>query len=425
MTFRGIGALRFHFAALVLLLVATAGSIASAETPLTASRRFSQDGLAHVRDYLTNEVATGKIPGAVLLIQQHGRQVLFETFGVKDVETRRPMTKDAIFRLYSMSKPVTSVAAMMLVDDGKMSLDDPLSKFIPAFADTKVAVEKRDANGKVELATEPLARPIKILDLLRQTSGITYGFYGDSAVRKLYGAARLYAGDVDNAQLAERIAKLPLAEQPGTLWDYGHSTDILGRVIEVISGKSLYEFDKERLLDPLGMPDTAFKVDDSKRSRIAEPLPGDIALSTIKGLGDPVRRRRWQSGGGGMVGTAADYARFAQMLLNGGTLDGRRYLKPETVNLMTSDLVPPQSGIARDYYYFPSGDSGFGLGFAVRVVQDPLLPTGEYRWDGAGGTFFFVDPKDDLFAVCMMQSLSQRQRIQIELKKLIYQALEK
>jgi CubicO group peptidase (beta-lactamase class C family) len=418
-------ALRFRFAALVLLLVAIAGSTASAETPLAASQGFSAAGLAHVRDYLKNEVVTGKIPGAVLLIQRHGRPVLFESFGVEDVETKRPMTDDAIFRLYSMSKPVTSVAAMMLVDDGKLSLDDRLSKFIPAFARTRVAVKKQEEGGDTVLVTEPLARPIKILDLLRQTSGITYGFYGEGPVRRLYARSGLFDGDFDNAQLAERLAKLPLAEQPGTLWDYGHSTDILGRVIEVVSGKSLYEFEKERLLDPLGMTDTAFTIDDSRRARIAEPLNGDVPLSTIKGLGDPVKRRRWQSGGGGMVGTTTDYARFAQMLLNGGTLDGKRYLKPGTVKLMTSDLVPLESGIARDAYYFPSGNSGFGLGFAVRVVEDPLLPTGEYRWDGAGGTFFFVDPKDDLLAVCMLASPSQRQRIQIELKKLIYQALER
>ena len=422
----GAGSFAARFAtALAFLVFLTGLSPGRAELPTTAASGFSADGLARVRDYMRNEVATGKIPGAVLLIQQHSKQVMLESFGVKDVETGRPMTNDAIFRLYSMSKPITSVAAMMLVDDGKISLDDPLSKFIPAFAETRVAVEKRDEKGEVVLASEPAARPIRILDLLRQTSGITYGFYGDSPVRKLYAAAQLYDGDVDNAQLADRIAKLPLAEQPGTLWDYGHSTDVLGRVIEVVSGKSLYGFDKERLLDPIGMPDTAFKVDDSRRARVAEPLPGDITLSTIKGLGDPVLRRRWQSGGGGMVGTAADYARFAQMLLNGGELDGRRYLKSETVKLMTSDLVPPESGIARDHYYFPSGDSGFGLGFAIRVVQDPLLPTGEYRWDGAGGTFFFVDPKDDLFAVCMLASPTQRQRIQIELKRLIYQALQK
>jgi CubicO group peptidase (beta-lactamase class C family) len=410
---------------LALFVVATSRSLARAEVPTSVATTFSTAGLDHVRDYVRNEVATGKIPGAVLLIQQHGHLVLRESVGVLDTDSHRPMMDDAIFRFYSMTKPITSVAVMMLVEDGILSLDDPLSKFIPAFAETKVAVQTQHANGEVTLSTEPLSRPITILDLLRQTSGITYGYYGDDPVRKLYAASNLFAGDLDNAQLAERIAKLPLAEQPGTLWDYGHSTDILGRVIEVVSGKTLYEFEKERLLDPLGMTDTVFTVDASKRDRIAEALPGDATLGSLRGLGDPLKRGRWQSGGGGMLGTAADYARFAQMLLNGGTLDGRQYLKRETINLMTSDHVPPETRIARDYYYFPSGDSGFGLGFAVRVVANPPLPTGEYRWDGAGGTFFFVDPKDDLFAVCMMQTASQRQRIQVELKTLIYQALEK
>jgi CubicO group peptidase (beta-lactamase class C family) len=427
MRFRGSGgALRFWFAAaLALLLSVLASGAVFAEAPLAVSNGFSREGLTRVSDYLRNEVATGKIPGAVLLIQQHGQPVLLEDFGVLDIESKRPMTSEAIFRLYSMSKPVTSVAAMMLVDDGKLSLDDPLSKYIPGFAETKVAVEKRDANGEITLAAEPLVRAITILDLMRHTSGITYGFYGDSPVRKLYAASGLFDGDFDNAQLAERLAKLPLAEQPRTLWDYGHSTDILGRVIEVVSGKSLYQFEKERLLDPLHMVDTAFQVDDAKRARVAEPLPGDNTLSSVRGLGDPVKRRRWESGGGGMLGTIADYARFAQMLLNGGTLDGRVYLKPETVKLMTSDLVPPETRIARDHFYFPSGDSGYGLGFAVRVIANPPLPTGEYRWDGAGGTFFFIDPRDDMFAICMMQSASQRGRIQDELKRLIYQALEK
>jgi CubicO group peptidase (beta-lactamase class C family) len=425
---RGIsGVRRLQFTAeLAFLLAAFASGGARAESPSPVSPGFSQQGLAHVRDYLRHEIATGKIPGAVLLIEQHGKPVLLENFGVLDIESHRPMTNDAIFRFYSMSKPVTSVAVMMLVEDGKLSLDDPLSKFIPAFAETRVAVQKHDTQGQIALATEPLARPITILDLLRHTSGITYGYYGDDPVRKLYAASNLFNGDVDNAQLVERLVKLPLAEQPGTLWDYGHSTDVLGRVIEVVSGKSLYEFEKERLLDPLGMTDTAFTVDESRRDRIAEPLPGDGPLSSLRGgLGDPVKRRRWQSGGGGMLGTIADYARFAQMLLNGGTLDGRQYLKPETIKLMTSDHVAPDTKIARDYYYFPSGDSGFGLGFAIRVVANPPLPTGEYRWDGAGGTFFFVDPRDDLFAICMMQTASQRQRIQVELKTLIYQALEK
>ena len=409
--------------ALSFFAIGERGSRAEGPTPVTSG--FSAEGLAHISDYMRNEVATGKIPGAVLLIQQHGQPVVLENFGVLDVDSRRSMKSDAIFRLYSMSKPVTSVAAMMLVDDGKMSLDDPLSKFIPAFAGTRVAVEKRDESGNVVLATEPLVHPIRILDLLRHTSGITYGFYGDSPIRKLYANSNLFDGDFDNAQLAERLAKLPLAEQPGTLWDYGHSTDVLGRVIEVVSGKSLFEFERERLLKPLGMRDTGFSVDDSKRGRVVEPLPGDRFHGSIAGLGDPILRRRWQSGGAGMVGSLFDYARFAQMLLNGGTFDGRRYLKAKTVKLMTSDHVPPETKIARDHFYFPSGDSGFGLGFAVRTVATPPLPTGEYRWDGVGGTFFFIDPDDDLFAICMMQSPSQRQRIQNELKALIYQALRK
>src|ERR1700722_13285063 len=232
---------RFVAAGLAFLFVAgafTGPDVSRAELPSPVAAGFSKEKLERVGDYLRNEVAAGKIPGAVLLIQQHGRPVYFESFGMRDVESRHPMTADTIFRLYSMSKPVTSVAAMMLVDDGKLSLDDPVSKYIPAFADVKVGVEKPDENGKV--ATEPLARPITIRDLLRHTSGITYGFYGESPVRKLYASSGLFDGDFDTAQFAERLAKLPLAEQPGTLWDYGHSTDVLGRVVEVVSGKSLF-----------------------------------------------------------------------------------------------------------------------------------------------------------------------------------------
>ena len=414
-------------AALTIGAVAT-GSLAAvrAESPSVATTGFSRGGLERISDYMRNEIATGKIPGAIVLIQHHGKPVYFEKFGVRDVESRHPMTDDTIFRLYSMSKPVTSVAAMMLIDDGKLALGDLLSKYIPAFANVQVGVERRDEVGK--LALESLRRPITIEDLLRHTSGLTYGFYGDSPVRKLYANADLFRGDFDNADFAERLAKLPLAEQPETLWDYGHSTDILGRVIEVVSGKSLFQFEKERLLDPIGMSHTAFYVtDETKRSLIAEPLPDDRFASPIAGIRDPMQVRRWESGGAGLVGTTADYARFAQMMLNGGALDGKRYLKSETVALMTSDHVDPATKIARDNYYFPGGDSGFGLGFAVRTSQLPDMPypLGEYRWDGVGGTFFFIDPKDDMFVICMMQSPSQRGRIETELKVLVYDALEK
>jgi CubicO group peptidase (beta-lactamase class C family) len=418
---------RCGVAGAVALLIAAGvvaqSSFGNTELPLAASSSFSPEKLARVGDYIRNEIATGKIPGAIMLIQQHGQPVYFENFGVRDVATQLPMTADTIFRLYSMSKPITSVAAMMLVEDGNLSLDDPVAKYIPAFADVKVGVEKRDQDGKPALVLEPLNRPITIEDLLRHTSGLTYGFYGDSAVRKLYVDSDLFKGDFDNAEFAERLARLPLAEQPGTLWDYGHSTDVLGRVIEVISGRSLFQFERERLLDPLGMTETAFYVaDPAKRPRIAEPMPDDHFVTPVAGIRDPMVPRRWESGGAGMVGTIGDYARFAQMLLNGGAFEGRRYLKPETIALMTSDHIGPETKTARDDFYF---SSGFGLGFAARTSPYPgtSWPLGEYRWDGIGGTFFFIDPKDDMFVIFMVQTPSQRGRIQLALKTLIYEAL--
>jgi CubicO group peptidase (beta-lactamase class C family) len=388
---------------------------ARAESPAQGARTFSAEGLAKVADYIRNEIASAKIPGAVLLIQQHGKPVYFESFGVRDVATKLPMTADSIFRLYSMSKPITSVAVMMLVEDGRLNLDDPVSKFIPAFADMKVGA-----------ALEPLRRPITIEDLLRHTSGLAYGFFGDDAVRKLYAAADLFNADLTNAEFVERIARLPLAEQPGTLWDYGHSTDVLGRIIEVVSGKTLFEFEKQRLLDPLGMSETAFYVaDKTKRSRIAEPMPDDRVISPTTQIRDPLEPRKAEFGGAGMVGTIGDYARFAQMLLNGGTYEGRRYLKPDTIALMASDHIGPETKIARDFSYYPGANSGFGLGFAVRTSVPPNTqwPLGEYRWDGVAGTFFFIDPADDMFAIFMVQTPSQRGRIQLALKTLIYAAM--
>jgi CubicO group peptidase (beta-lactamase class C family) len=418
---------RRSVAALALLILASVAGqpdVGNAESRSPGPAGFSRAKLERVGDYIRNEIATGKIPGAIMLIQQHGHPVYFENFGVRDVATKLPMTADTIFRLYSMSKPVTSVAAMMLVEDGKLALDDPVSKYIPDFADVKVGVEMPNENGK--LALEPASRPITIEDLLRHTSGLTYGFYGDGAVRKLYDNSGLFDGDFDNAAFAERIAKLPLAEQPGTRWDYGHSTDVLGRVIEVISGQTLFQFEKQRLLDPLGMTDTAFYVADAaQRPRIAEPMPDDRFVYPVVGIKDPTLPRRWESGGAGMVGTIGDYARFAQMLLNGGAFEGRRYLKSETIALMTSDHIGPETKVARDYFYFPGASSGFGLGFAVRtaVPANTSWPLGEYRWDGIGGTFFFIDPKDDMFVIFMVQTPSQRGRIQLALKTLIYEAL--
>jgi CubicO group peptidase (beta-lactamase class C family) len=413
---------RLAVTALLLLAVAAGGARAEQLAP----RTFSAEGLAKVSDYVRNEVATGKIPGAILLIQQHGKPVYQENFGVRDIATELSMSADTIFRLYSMSKPITSVAAMMLVEDGKLALSDPVSKYIPAFADVKVGVAGRDESGKPALKLEPLARPITIEDLLRHTSGLTYGFYGGSGVPKLYAEANLFNGDRTNAEFVEQIAKLPLAEQPGTVWDYSHSTDVLGRVIEVVSGQTLYQFEKQRLLDPLAMSETAFYVaDPTKRLLVAEPMPNDREIGSGLMIRDPMQVRKSESGGAGLVGTIGDYARFAQMLLDGGTLDGHRYLKPDTIALMTRDHIGPGTGIARDHVYYPGPNSGFGLGFAVRTSVPPNTdwPLGEFRWDGVAGTFFFVDPADDMFVVFMVQTPSERGRIQLELKTLIYKAM--
>jgi CubicO group peptidase (beta-lactamase class C family) len=385
--------------------------------------------LALIGDYFRDQIANGKIPGAILLIQQHGKPVYHEFFGVRDVTTKAPMTDDTIFRLFSMSKPITSVVAMQLIEEGKLKLDDPVAKYIPSFANVKVGVENKAADGTTTLQLVAPTRPPTVLDLMRQTSGITYGFYGSSLVRKAYAAADIYAGDPDNAEFAERIAKLPLAEQSGTLWDYGHSTDILGRIMELVSGKSLLQIEREKLLDPLGMNGTRFYVTDpEKKGLIGKPMPNDSDFRVgFTGYADVPMK--WESGGGGMVSTMTDLARFSQMILDGGKLDGRQYLSPATFKLMTTDQVGSGSGIGRDYFYFPGDGFGFGLGFGVRTDPGNAKPPppgslGELKWDGASGCYFVVDPKQDMFFVLLEQTPSERQKIQPAVKKMIYEALE-
>ncbi|HXO70164.1 MAG TPA: serine hydrolase domain-containing protein [Bradyrhizobium sp.] len=426
--------LRFALRSLVgaaLLAGATAIAPASAQGTfdLPPGAHFNPQKLERIGEFFRGEIEGGKIPGAIVLIQQHGKPVYFEKFGVRDVATGLPMTDDTIFTVYSMSKPVTSVAAMMLVDDGKLKLSDPIEKYIPSFATAKVGVEGRAENGDRTLQFVPLQRSITILDLMRHTSGITYGFYGDSLVRALYSNTLLYAGDFDNAEFADRIARLPLAEQPGTLWDYGHSTDVLGRVIEVASGKSLLQFEKERLLDPLGMTATGFYITDpAQLPLLAATMPNDNNFSAGS-IRNARRMLKWESGGGGMISTVTDFAKFSQMLLNGGSLDGRQYLSPQAFNEMAADHVGPGSGIARDYFYFPGDGFGYGLGFGVRTdpgIAKPPPPgsLGELKWDGASGCYFIIDRKQDMFFILMEQTPSQRQRIQAALKKLIYEAME-
>lgn len=413
------------------LLAIAAGSVARAEGTfdLPAGAHFNPQKLERVSQYLDKQVADGKIPGAILLIQQHGKPVYHRSFGVRDVATNLPMTDDTIFRLFSMSKPITSVVAMMLIDEGKIALDDPIAKYIPSFANVKVGVEKTGGDGKKTLDLVAPNRPPSILDLMRQTSGITYGFYGDNLVRKAYAAADIYAGDYDNAEFAERIARLPLAENPGTLWDYGHSTDILGRIMEVVSGKSLLGIEREKLLDPMGMNATRFYVTEpDKRFLIAKTMPNDSDFRVgFESFAD--KPMKWESGGGGMVSTMSDLARFAQMILDGGKFEGRTYLSPKAFELMTKDHIGPESGVDRDYFYFPGDGFGFGLGFGVRTDPGNAKPPppgsiGELKWDGASGCYFVVDRKQDMFFVLLEQTPSERQKIQPAVKKLIYEAME-
>lgn len=391
---------------------------------------LSPQRLERITDYFNADVANGKISGAIVLVQRHGKPVYFKSFGKIDVTTGEPMTPEAIFRIFSMTKPVTSVAAMMLVDDGKLKLDDPVSKYIPSFADTKVGVETKAENGDPVLKLVPLDRPVTIEDLLRQSAGIPYGFYGKSLVRSAYTNANLYAEGTDNAAVAEKIARLPLAEQPGTLWDYGHSMDVLARVIEVVSGKSLYAFEKERLFGPLGMKDTSYYVaDPSQHHRIAEPLPSDNNFRTGNSR-NPRVFSKWEPGTSGLLMTIGDFSRFAQMLLNGGELDGRRYLKPETFATMTTNHIAPATGVKRGSFYFPGDGFGYGLGFGVRTEAGNATPPppgslGEIKWDGAGGTYFWIDRAQDMFVILMIQSPSERGRIQPALKAMVYDAFER
>jgi CubicO group peptidase (beta-lactamase class C family) len=396
--------------------------------PGSAATAPSPARLQRLSEFFENEVATGKLPGAIVLIQQHGQPVYFKCFGVRDVATKQPMTPDTIFALHSMTKPATSLAAMMLIDAGKLALADPVSRYIPAFADVKVGVETGTKDGNLDLALVPPDRPVNIEDLLRHTSGISYPYVGGPWVMKVYSAAHIFEGHFDNTEFAQRIARLPLARQPGTLWRYGHSTDVLGRVIEIISGKTLNEFMQERIFRPLGMTSTKFVLQGTAEwARMAEPLPTDVILR----LAERERRAHpeWESGGGGLVSTITDYARFAQMLLNGGSLDGRQYLSPAAFKAMTSDHIGPGSGVERDYFYFPGDGFGFGYGLGVRTDPGNAKPPppgsiGELKWDSGSGTYFGVDPKLDMIYLLMQQTQTERGRIVRDFKKLVYDAFE-
>jgi CubicO group peptidase (beta-lactamase class C family) len=385
---------------------------------------LSTERLGRITELLRSDVAKGTIPGAVLLISRQGKIAYFEAVGNLDPQESSKMGKDGIFRIYSMTKPIVTIAAMMLVEQGKLALGDPVAKYVPEFKDAKVGVEKRDGDGKVRLELVASTRPMTVQDLMRHTSGLTYGFFGEGAVKKAYLDADLFRDDPDNKEFAGRLAKLPLVYEPGTTWEYSHSTDVLGRIVEVVSGKPLYQYMKEALFDPLEMNDTAFYVaDPRKQARLAEPFANDRSFGPGLPFTDPRLKTKQELGGHGLVSTAMDYARFLQMLINGGTLDGRRVVGPRTLAYMTSDHMGEAK---RSPYDILGPGQKFGLGFSVRTDSGVTAfagSPGDYAWSGAAGTAFWVDPKEKLFVVFMMQSVGKRAIYRPLLRNMVYAAI--
>lgn len=417
------------FAIPLLVLVSVGINAQNLPTTKAEDVGLSSERLARIGTWMQGEVNAKRVPGAVVMVVRQGKVAYYEQVGQQDTVTQRPMARDSLFRIYSMTKPLVSVATMMMVEEGKITLETPIARYIPAFANSKVGVEKVNAaTGVTSLELEPVRRPITVQDLLRHTSGLTYGFFGDSLVKKSYLEAGVgVSGDFTNEEFANKLAALPLHYQPGSTWDYSYSTDVLGRVLEVVAGKPLYAVLKERLLDPLDMKDTSFYVTDvAKQARIAEPLPEDRVIGAGATVGDPRVAMKFESGGGGMVSTADDYARFLSMMTSGGVYKGKRFLSPRTIEYMSADHLG--SSVATTPLYLPGAGHGFGLGFAVRKVtgESPwITPAGDYWWGGAGGTYFWVDPKSDMFVVFMMQSPKMRTVYRSVLRNMVYAAVEK
>jgi CubicO group peptidase (beta-lactamase class C family) len=366
---------------------------------------------------MRRESERGRVPGAVALVARRGRIGYFEAFGRRDPVNGAPMAKDAIFRIYSMTKPIVSVAAMMLWEEGCFLLNDPVSKYLPELADLQVAVTHGEG---IELV--PAEREITIQDLLRHTSGLTYEYLGTGPVHKMYMATKIYSLKMNSAEQVTRLGQLPLLHQPATHWEYGRSTDVVGRLIEVLSGLRLSVYLDRHVLGPLGMIDTAFHVPQQHHSRLAEAFskdPDTGAAVTLTDVRDPPN---FESGGGGLVSTAGDYARFLQMLLNDGTLDGVRLLSRKTIEYMTSDHLGPITG-APDLLV---PGYGFGLGFAVRLQAGiARFPgsIGQYYWNGLAGTTFWVDPAEKLFAILLIQAPGQRRYYGTLFRDMVYAAI--
>jgi CubicO group peptidase (beta-lactamase class C family) len=400
---------------------------------------LSAERLQRIGQVFNHEIEQGKLPGAVVLVARKGRVAYFESFGFRDKAAGAPMPKDAVFEIYSMTKPLVSVAAMILVEEGGLQLTDPVTNFLPEFASLQVSVPKLDPiSGKLTYSLVSPERAMTVQDLLRHTSGLVYGdFTSHAQVREAYVKEVIFKPgddtyderDLTPADEIARLAKAPLAHQPGTTWEYGLSTDVLGRVIEKVSGQRLAEFLEDRLFKPLKMADTGFYIPKSSMDRLAHPLPVDPATNTPIKLHDVSAPPANDSGSDGGVSTALDYLRFAQMMLNGGWLDNAQILSRTTVSLMTSDHLGPQMVRAMQpgELLFRTQGYTFGLGFAVRqepgIAAVPGSP-GEYMWAGYAGTYFWIDPKEELVGIMMTQAPGpSRPYYRREIKQLVYQAI--
>jgi CubicO group peptidase (beta-lactamase class C family) len=389
----------------VVCLASTARAYDTAPVNDPQALGFSSSRLARIAAWQQTQVDAGVFTGAVAAIARNGKVAYLQAVGFSDRAKTTPLQSDAIFWIASMTKPVTSVAAMMLVEEGKLDLAAPVHQYLPELRDMMVGVETTDpASGQSRISLEPQKRPMIVEDLLRHTSGLTYFDRGSTAVHKLYRDSGIYVAgmgrDSTSKDFVSRLSRLPLLRQPGEAWEYGHSVDVLGAVVEVVSGQPLDQFFESRLFKPLGMVDTGFWVPPEKRARLIDSPFG----ATILPDRDVTKPTTMFSGGGGLVSTAADYLRFCQMLLNGGELDGVRILSPAAVRRMTTDALPP--GVR-----FTGGDPGqggttFGLGFAIRnSAAASWVPgsVGSFTWTGAWGTYFWVDPAEQLVAIQLIQ----------------------
>ncbi|MEO8249207.1 MAG: serine hydrolase domain-containing protein [Burkholderiales bacterium] len=381
---------------------------------------FSPPRLARLVEVLESEIERERLPGAVALIARHGKLVLCESMGLQDPERATPMALDSVFRIYSMTKPIVSVAVLMLMEQGRLLLSDPVAKYLPEFKQLTIA-DAGGGNGR------PVKTAPTLQDLLRHTAGFTYGFTGDSPLQMRYREVFAGARKMSNEAFCRKLAELPLVAEPGTVWEYSHATDVLGRVIEVVGGHPLGVWLRQQIFEPLAMHETAFFVPPEQHHRIAEAFGHNPDGGPRMAMLDPREVPTNESGGGGLVSTALDYARFLQFMLKRGTLGEVRLLGSRTVDWMTADHLGPiaanASSAPRDL--LPEGN-GFGLGFAVRT-EAGVAPVpgslGSYYWGGIGGTTFFVDPKEDMFALMMIQAPNQRDYYRPLFRNLVYAAL--